>query len=153
MFEFDVAWWELMLRALVVYVALLVMVRLSGKRTVGQFSPFDLIVVLLLGEAVAGSLTGGDESMPGGLLVVAVLMTLNAVAEAATAYSKKVEKVLEGSEVLLGRNGRIFENVLKSNLITRSAVEAALRQADVPLEEMDAAILEADGTISILRKK
>lgn len=153
MFEFDVAWWELMVRALVVYLALLVMVRLSGKRTVGQFSPFDLIVVLLLGEAVAGSLTGGDESLPGGLLVVAVLMTLNAVAETATAYSRKVEKVLEGKEVLLGRNGRIFDTVLKSNLITRSAVEAALRQADVPLEEMEAAILEADGTISILRKK
>ena len=69
MWNLDVDWWELLLRGTVVYAALLVMVRLSGKRTVGQFTPFDLLVVMLLSEAVSDSLRGGDESITGGLIV------------------------------------------------------------------------------------
>lgn len=153
MFDLQVSWWELIVRGMVIYIALFIMVRVSGKRTVGQFSPFDLLVFILLAQAVSGSLTGGDESIQGGLIVVATLLGLNVLTDIATTYSSKAEKVLEGSEVLIGSNGRIYDDVLKSNLISRSAVEAAMRHADVPLEELGAAILEADGTISVLRKK
>ena len=153
MLELQVVWWELIMRALVIYVALFVMIRVTGKRAVGQFSPFDLIVVLLLAQAVSGSLTGGDESLPGGLIIALALLTLNVLMDFITSYSNKAERLLEGREVLLGRNGRIFEDALKENLITRGALEAALRHADVPLEEMGAAILEADGKISVLRNR
>lgn len=153
MLELQVVWWELIMRALVIYVALFVMIRVTGKRAVGQFSPFDLIVVLLLAQAVSGSLTGGDESLPGGLIIALALLTLNVLMDFITSYSSKAERLLEGREVLLGRNGRIFEDALKENLITRGALEAALRHADVPLEEMGAAILEADGKISVLRNR
>src|SRR5690606_11119712 len=61
LFELSAPWWELVLRGTVVYFALLVLVRLSGKRTVGEFTPFDLIVVVLLCEAVSGSLSGEDS--------------------------------------------------------------------------------------------
>lgn len=153
MFDMQSAWWELMLRGLLIYAALFLMVRMSSKRTVGQFSPFDLLVFVLLAQAVAGSLTGGDESVQGGLLVAATLLGLNVLTDVATTYSRKAEQLLEGHEVLLGRNGRIFDDVLKKNLITRSAIEAAMRQADIELDELGAAILEADGTISVLKKK
>ncbi|NYT22962.1 DUF421 domain-containing protein [Alcaligenaceae bacterium] len=153
MLELQVVWWELIMRALIIYVALFVMIRVTGKRAVGQFSPFDLIVVLLLAQAVSGSLTGGDESLPGGLIIALALLTLNVLMDFITSYSSKAGRLLEGREVLLGRNGRIFEDALKENLITRGALEAALRHADVPLEEMGAAILEADGKISVLRNR
>ena len=153
MFDMNLAWWELVARALAVYAALFIMMRVTGKRAVGQFSPFDLIVVLLLAQAVAGSLTGGDESLQGGVIVAATLMVVNLLTDVVTSFSRKAEKVLEGREVLVGRNGRIFDDVLKANLITRSAVEAAMRHADVHLDEMEMAILEADGTISVTRKR
>lgn len=153
MFDLQLAWWELILRALLVYAALLVMVRMTGKRTVGQFSPFDLIVVLLLAQAVGGSLTAGEESIQGGIIVVATLLGLNLLMDLATTYSRKVEHVMEGREVLVGRNGKLFHDVLKSNMISQSAVEAALRKADLSLAEVETVILEADGSISVTKKK
>jgi len=153
MFDMQVPWWELMLRGVLIYAVLFLLVRISSKRTVGQFSPFDLLVFVLLAQAVAGSLTGGDDSVQGGLLVAATLLGLNVLTDVVTTYSRKAEQLLEGHEVLLARNGRIFDDVLKKNLVTRSAIEAAMRQEDIEIGELEAAILEADGTISILKKK
>ncbi len=76
MFDMALPWWEFVVRGTVVYLVLLLMVRISGRRTVGQFTPFDLLVVMLLSEAVSNSLVGGDESLIGGLIIAAVLMGL-----------------------------------------------------------------------------
>ena len=70
LFELGMPWWEFVLRAVAVYVVVLLMVRLTGKRTVGQFTPFDLLVVVLLGTAVQNSLIGEDTSLLGGLIRV-----------------------------------------------------------------------------------
>ena len=67
LFELAMPWWEFVLRAVAVYVVVLVLVRLTGKRTVGQFTPFDLLLVVLLGTAVQNSLIGEDTSLVGGL--------------------------------------------------------------------------------------
>lgn len=69
--------------------------------------------------------------------------------EMLTSRSTRMERTLEGAEALVGRHGVIFDKVLKANRMTRSEIEHALRQADMKLEEMDYAILEADGTISV----
>lgn len=151
MFDLKLPWWEFIARAVIVYVALLVLMRLSGKRTIGQFSPFDLLVVLMLGQAVSGSLTGSDESVSGGLLVAITLMLLSVLLDFATSRSKTAERVFEGSEVLLGRHGRVFEDVLRAHRMTRSEIDHALRLADIPLKEMDYAILEADGSVTVGR--
>lgn len=153
MFDMKLAGWEFIVRGVVVYVILLLLIRLSGKRTVGQFSPFDLMVIMLLSEAVSGSLTGGDESVQGGIILAATLLGLNVLVDLVTAHSKRAEILLEGREIMVGRNGKIFFDVLKKNRLACSVVDHALRQADVDLEEMDYAILEADGTVSIIKKK
>ena len=105
MFDMDLPWWEFIARGAVIYLALLVLVRLSGKRTVGQFTPFDLVVVLLLSEAVSNGLSGGDDSVSGGLIVAATLVGLNFGLALLTSRSRRAEELLEGREVLLGRNG------------------------------------------------
>ena len=84
MFDMELPWWEFVLRASIVYVALLVMMRFSGKRTVGQFTPFDLLVVMLLSEAVSSSLSGGDDSIPGALILALTLIVLNVAIAVAT---------------------------------------------------------------------
>lgn len=152
MFDLQIPWWEFIVRASVVYIALLVMVRLTGKRTVGQFTPFDLIVVMLLAEAVSDSLRGGDESLVGGLIAAATLVTIDVAIAFASSRSQKVDNVLQGTPVVIGRDGVIYTDVLKSQRVPEADLEKALRSADCQIEEMRMAILEADGNISILKR-
>ena len=151
MFELELPWWEFVVRAVVVYGVLLVLVRLSGKRTVGQFTPFDLIVVVLLSESVSSALNGGDDSLGGGLISAATLVTLNYLMSLVTSHSKAAQRTVEGHEVVLGRNGRLYDDVLKRERVARAEVDEALREHDCTLEKMRCAILETDGRISILQ--
>ncbi len=153
MLDMQAPWWEFVVRATVVYLVLLAMVRLTGKRTVGQFTPFDLIVVMLLSEAVSGSLAGQDESLPGGLIVAATLVVLDVAIALLTSRSTKADAVLQGNPVLIGRDGVIYDDVLKRQRVPRSDVEKALRGADCELEDMRMAILEADGNINVMKKQ
>lgn len=153
MFELQNPWWEFILRGTIVYLVLLVMVRLTGKRTVGQFTPFDLIVVMLLSEAVSNSLNGGDESVQGGLIAAGTLVVLDVLIAFFTARSRKVDAVLQGTPVLVGRDGVIYKDVLKRERVPVSDVEKALRGSDCDVQDMRMAILEADGNINILKKE
>jgi uncharacterized membrane protein YcaP (DUF421 family) len=151
MFDLDLPWWEYIMRGVAIYGVLLLMMRLSGKRTIGQFTPFDLLVVMLLSEAVSPGLTGGDDSVAGGLIVVVTLVALNVAIAFITARSKKAADIVEGTAVLLGRDGQIFKEALRRNHVTESDLEESLREADCPREKMKYAFLEADGKITILQ--
>jgi uncharacterized membrane protein YcaP (DUF421 family) len=148
----DLPWWEFVVRGAVVYAALLVMVRISGRRTIGQFTPFDLLVVMLLSEAVSNSLSGGDDSLVGGLLIASTLIALNAVVALLSSRSKRMAAVFDGSAVLIGRDGRFFDSVVKRCRLAEADLEEALREADCARHQMQCAFLEADGSISILKK-
>ncbi|MDQ3060515.1 MAG: DUF421 domain-containing protein [Pseudomonadota bacterium] len=152
MFELDLPWWELMVRAAVVYFSLLVMVRISGKRTVGQFTPFELLVVMLLSESVSASLSGGDDSLAAGLILASTLIAVNLAIAYATARSSRLQVVIEGRPILIGRHGEIFKDRLLAQHISMADFEQALREADCELKDVRCAFLEADGKISILQK-
>lgn len=151
MFDLQAAWWELPLRAVIIYGALLVMVRVSGRRTVGQFTPFDLLVVMLLSESVSSGLNGGEDSVTGALLAAATLVALNVAVAFATSRSAELQTLMEGRPVLVGRDGKIFGEVLKKHRVPVADVEQALREADCEQSDMKYACLEADGQISILK--
>jgi uncharacterized membrane protein YcaP (DUF421 family) len=153
MFDMDLAWWEFIVRGAVVYLALLLMVRVSGRRTVGQFTPFDLLVVMLLSEAVSNSLSGGDDSLSGGLIIAATLIALNTAVATLSTFSKRASMMLDGRAVLIGRDGAFFDNVVKRCRITESDLEQSLRAADCTRADMESAFLEADGEITIQKKK
>ncbi len=150
MYQMSHPWWEFIVRAIVVYFILLILIRLSGKRTVGQFTPFDLLVVMLLSEGVSNSLSAGDESLLGGLIVAATLILLNVLLAFATSRSKNFAELVEGAPTLLGRNGEIFHHVLKKCHIPIGDVQQALREADCRLQDMKCIFLEVDGKITIL---
>lgn len=153
MFTLNVSPWELFARAVLIYLALLLMVRLSGKRTVGQFTPFDLLVVMLLSEAVGNGLHGDDESVSGAWILAATLIGMNALLGFVGSRNKRVERLLEGSPVLIGRDGDWFPAVLRRHRLSELDVEKALREADCTLADVKIAILESDGSISIVKKK
>lgn len=153
MFRLDLPWWEFVARGAAVYLVLLIAVRVSGKRTIGQFTPFDLLVVMLLSEAVGGSMSGGDESLTGGLIVAFTLLGLNVIISYTASRHVRLENMLEGREVLLGRNGKLFEDVLKAHRIGRNEIDRVLHANDMSLEELDLLILETDGSINATKKK
>lgn len=152
MLDMNLPWWELILRASAVYSVLLIMVRVSGKRTIGQFTPFDLLVVMLLSESVSNSLTGGDESLAGGLLAALTLIVLNVLIAYITSRNKKIAEMVDGTAMLIGRDGRIYLEKLKQARVSEADVEHALREADCDLVDMKCAFLESDGKISIMKK-
>src|SRR4051794_41200465 len=96
MLNLAVPWWELILRSAVVYVFLLVLLRISGKRQVGQLAPFDLVLLLVLSNAVQNSMNGGDNSLGGGLISATTLIALNYAGGTATFRSKKLAALVEG---------------------------------------------------------
>lgn len=153
MLEMNLPWWEFIVRGAVVFCILLLMVRLSGRRTVGQFTPFDLLVVMLLSEAVSGSLNAGDESLVGGLIVAATLVALNVSAAYLSSHSKTMSDMLDGSPVLLGRDGKIFPKVLKQCRLSETEVKEALHENDCTMDEMHYMFLEADGNITVQKKR
>lgn len=154
MFTLNEPWWQLVTRAAIVYIVLMVLVRLSGKRTVGEFTPFDLVVVLLIAEASQGALTGGDESVSGGLLLAATLIAINYGVGFVSARSQRFDSLVEGDPVTLIRNGRRDEHALRRNNIPVSDLEEALRKSGITSEQdVRLAILETDGVITIVRRR
>jgi len=151
MFDLHVGWWELPLRAVIIYAALLVLVRFSGRRTVGQFTAFDLLVVMLLSEAVSSAINAGENSVTGGLLAAGTLVLLNVLVSTITSRSRRLQYLIEGRAVLIGRNGEFYREVLRKCRLPDSDVDEALREADCDLRDMKYAFLEADGRISILK--
>lgn len=136
-----------------VYVGVLVLVRLSGKRTIGEFSPFDVIVLLLLAEAAQGALTGGEESVQGGLLAIATLILLNYLVAFATARSNRLESLVEGNPVTLIRNGVTREDALRRNNIPQGDLMEAMRAHEIAhVSEVEWAVLEPDGEISFFKR-
>lgn len=153
MFELAMPWWEFVLRASIVYFILLAMIRASGKRTMGQFTPFDMLLVVLLGNAVQNALLGEDTSVGGGLLLAATLITLNWVVGLVSARSARVEALIEGSPVLLARDGKVYRDVLRKELISRADFDKALREAGcTEVDDIRSAVLETNGHITIIKR-
>ena len=154
LFDLAMPWWEFVLRAVVVYVVLLAMIRISGKRTMGQFTPFDVLLIVLLGNAVQNSLLGADQSLLGGLLLAAVLITINWIVGFVSARSRMAERVIEGEPIVLARDGQLFQRVLRRELVSENDFNEALRQnGELTMKDVALALLETDGRISVVPKK
>jgi uncharacterized membrane protein YcaP (DUF421 family) len=150
MWNMSVSWWEVILRSVVVYVFLITVLRLTGKRQVGQLAPFDLVLLLVLSNAVQNSMTGGDNSLLGGLVSAASLIAVNYLVGVLTYRSKRLEALIEGRPQLLIHNGQLFPDVMAKVQLTHHELNAALRQAGCSsVEEVHSAILENNGAISV----
>src|SRR3977135_3039228 len=145
--------WELVLRSAVVYGFLLVLLRLTGKRQIGQLAPFDLVLLLVLSNAVQNSMNGGDNSLVGGLVSAATLAALNFGIGYATFRSKRLEGLIEGRPQVIIHNGRVFEDVMRRAKLTHHELAAALRQSGCTcVEAVQAAVLENNGSLSVVMR-
>jgi uncharacterized membrane protein YcaP (DUF421 family) len=113
MFDMSVPWWELILRAVVIYIFLILLLRVSGKRQIGELSPFDLVLLLILSNGVENSMNGGDESLVGGIILATTLIVINYGVGLISYKNKRVEKFIEGRPLVLIHEGKVFEDVMK----------------------------------------
>jgi uncharacterized membrane protein YcaP (DUF421 family) len=151
MWNIAVPWWELVVRSVVIYAFLIVLLRLTGKRQVGQLAPFDLVLLLVLSNSVQNSINAGDNSLVGGFISASTLVGLNFLVGLATYRSKKIEAIIEGHPLVLIHNGKLIEEVMARAQLTHQELHAALRRAGcASVEEVHSAILENNGTISVV---
>jgi uncharacterized membrane protein YcaP (DUF421 family) len=151
MWDLAVPWWELIARAVVVYLFLLILLRLTGKRQVGQLAPFDLVLLLILSNAVQNAMNAGDNSVLAGLILATALVVLNGLVGYATFRSRLLERLVEGRPMVLVHNGRLYESILHRQRLTRHELMAALRRAGCgSVEQVHVAILENNGQISVV---
>ena len=142
---------ELVARAAVIYFVFFGALRLFGKREIGQFTLFDLALVLLAANALQPAVTGPDASIPGGLIVILTLFILNRGVAVLRVRSPFVRRLLEFGPTVIGRDGAWLLPVLIRQGLDLIDVEAALREHGLDaVKEMKLATLEADGSISIV---
>lgn len=145
---------QIIVRSAIVYVFMLVLLRLTGKRQVGQLAPFDLVLLLVLSNAVQNAMNGGDNSVLGGLVSASTLVALNSIVAYVTARSKKAEELIEGHPVVLIHNGKLYNAMMERAKITRHELNSALRQAGCGcVEDVHYAVLENNGTISVVARR
>jgi uncharacterized membrane protein YcaP (DUF421 family) len=154
MWNLSVAWWELIVRAAIVYLFLMVILRVTGKRQIGQLAPFDLVLLLVLSNAVQNSMNGGDNSVLGGLISAVALVTLNWLLGYLTYRYKRLGRIVEGRPQVLIHNGHVYRDVMLQERLTQDELDAALRQAGCAcVEDVHFAILENNGQISVRTRK
>lgn len=154
LFHLSAPWWHFVLRACVIYVLVMVLVRVSGKRAVGQFTPFDLVLLILLGNAVQNGINGGDNSLTGAGIMATTLIALNYLVAWQTSRNRAVERWVEGEPVVLARDGRVFRHVLRRELVSHDDFAEALRMNNIDdVGDVRLALLETNGRISVIPRE
>jgi len=134
-----------------VYVFLVVGLRLLGKRELGQMSLYDLVMVIILGNAVQNAMINSDNTLGGGIVAAVVLLALNWSLNRLIRRSKRVEAVLVGQPVLIVHDGQAIRARMDREGITMDQLDAALREHGMDsLNDVHLAVLETDGTISVV---
>jgi uncharacterized membrane protein YcaP (DUF421 family) len=143
---------EIVGRTAVVYTLVLVGIRISGKREVGQMTPFDLTLLLLLSNSVQNAMTGPDTSLAGGAVAAVTLLILNYLVAEVAGTNRRFRKIIQGQPSLLIHDGEVIAAHLAREHVSMDALECAVREHGIAsYKEVALAVLEVDGSISVLK--
>ena len=143
---------QIALRTLTVYAVVLVGVRLSGKREVGQMTPFDLTLLLLLSNAVQNAMTGSDTSVIGGATAAATLLIVNFLVAKVAGRNRRLRKLIKGEPAVLIHNGKVIDSTMAREHVAMDDVQQGLREHGIAsVNDVALAVLEVDGNISFLK--
>jgi len=146
---------EVVLRAIVVYLLLLLIFRMSGRRTMAQMTSFDLVMVLIVAETTQQALVGSDYSITGAMLAITTLFSLDIGLSYLKRHLPNASRVLDGVPTILVREGKANEHALRRSRVELEEILEAARstQGLSALDEIEFAILEVDGKISIIPRR
>jgi len=151
MFTLGTEWWEIVIRATVVYVAVVLALRLTGRRSLGQRNAIDLVLILIVANAVQNAMIGSDTSLVGGLIAAATLFTVDAVLDRVLGRNRRLQAFFTGSPVVLINHGQVVEANLRRERVTLDELEEALREHGIEqIGQVKLGVLEMDGSLSIV---
>lgn len=142
---------DIITRSVLVYLFIVLGIRIFGKREIAQLSVVDLVFILLISNSVQNAMVGNDTSLWGGVIAATSLFLINLVLETLFFKSKKISQLIQGSPIMLAYNGKIIKKHLNEAKISKDELEQAVREHGVKsVSDVDLAILETDGNISVL---
>ena len=150
LFDMTTPWYEILLRTAVVYLTVLILLRVAGKRELGQMTPFDLVVILVIANAVQNAMTGGDNSLIGGILAASTLTIVNIAVGRWGSRVPVFRRLVASEPTLLLVEGKPIQEHLDRERVDVEELEMAARQHGIAdLKDVAAAVLEEDGSISV----
>lgn len=143
---------QIVVRTGVIYLLVLLGVRLSGKREVGQMTPFDLTLLLLLSNSVQNAMTGPDTSLMGGAIAACTLLLLNYLIAEVSGANRRFRRLIQGQPTLLIHDGKAIESHMAKEHVSIDELQRALREHGIScIDQTALAVLEVDGSISCLK--
>lgn len=143
----------ILVRTVVVYLVLILGIRLSGKREMAQLTPVDLVLLLVLSNAVQNAMVGPDDSLTGGIMAAATLLVVNAFITRIGFKKEPFRKLVDGRPAMLIHQGELLQETLDQEKLTVDELMSALRGQGIgKIENCELAMFEVDGSISALRK-
>jgi len=140
------------IRTTIIYIVVLAGVRLSGKREVGQMTPFDLTLLLLISNSVQNAMTGSDNSLLGGIVAAITLLVLNYFVADLSGANRRFRQFVQGQPSLLIHDGQVIESHMAKEHVSMDELERALRQHGLSsYKDVALGVLEVDGSISLLK--
>jgi uncharacterized membrane protein YcaP (DUF421 family) len=144
---------DIVIRSAVVFIVVLGGLRLLGKRHVAQLSIVDLVLILLISNAVQNAMVGPDVSLLGGIVAAVTLLVLSYVFTQLLYRSRRAERFFEGTPTLLIHNGKVIRRHLDQERITEEELERIIREHGIDgVHDVKNAIMEADGAVSVIQK-
>lgn len=139
-------------RVVVIYVACIVLLRVT-RREMSELGPVDLLTMLLLSETVSPALTGGDDSLAGGLVAAIALLGMGTLSEILAFRWRRAERIIHGTAVVLIDDGTVDSEVMRRYRISDEDLRASLHHAGVlAVSEVKRAFVEADGAITVIKR-
>ncbi|NPV71570.1 MAG: DUF421 domain-containing protein [Firmicutes bacterium] len=150
-------WLDLLIvsyRTIILYIVSLTVVRLVGKRSIGQMAPFDLVVIIIIGSVAAIPIEEKRIRVLDAALSIAILGALEYTVATLNMRFRKLEKITQGQSTVLVQDGQILEENLRREKITLADLYIGLRQKDTDdIQDVQLAVLEPDGKVSVIKKK
>jgi uncharacterized membrane protein YcaP (DUF421 family) len=144
---------DLVIRATVIFFFIFLVTRIAGRRELSSLQPFDLILLVVIGDLVQQGITQSDESVTGALIVISTITLLSVLVSWVSYRSGRVRLVTEGESIILVDDGAVIERNLRRERLTRGDLEEEARRQQVSsLSDIRWAILERDGSISVIPK-
>lgn len=138
----------------VIYLFVVVALKVFGKTEIAQLSVIDLVFIMLLGNAVQNAMVGTDATLTGGLVAATTLFVMNFAFKRLLFYVPGFARLVQGGPITLVRDGVVDERNLRHSLLTRDELDEALREHGIEdVADVDYALLEADGNISVMSKQ
>lgn len=151
-FDLSMPWWSFAARGALAYLGLLLLMRIAGKHAFGEMSPFDIVVLILVGGTLRTAIVGDDTSVLGPFIAIMAILAVDTALAHLAASSAWCNRLIEGRAALLAKGGALLPGRLERHRVARAAFERELRSHGIrSVEEVDEARLEANGRLSFLK--